>query len=355
MTVRNINFGRQLLQTCLYASAAFIFALAGALPVFATPTFDEYNITSTYASPNYIRSANGSLWYRERASGASSDTLAKMNTSGTVVADYSLLDPQYANTRALQLIAGSDGNIWFTGCALQKNSTSSVGVIGKFNTTTNALTTTPVSVGGCDATSSLKGLTLGPDGNVWFSVRVVSDYYIFEINGSNVITQKAYGSGSIGYDLVTGSDGNLWTDVSQSGSSIVRKYTYNTTTGNLSGYTDYPISFTPASNVVATNGNIWFSRVGGNGAVERFDITNGSVTEYAPPSAGDVVMASGPDGAIWYTQFQSGKIGRISTAGSITEYTIPTSSSSPVSITSGPDGAIWFTELTANKVGRLGY
>ena len=48
-----------------------------------------------------------------------------------------------------------------------------------------------------------------------------------------------------------------------------------------------------------------------------------------------------------------GYAGRITTAGVVTSYTVPTSSSQPWGITAGPDGALWFTENNANEVGRL--
>ncbi len=41
------------------------------------------------------------------------------------------------------------------------------------------------------------------------------------------------------------------------------------------------------------------------------------------------------------------------TAGAITEFTVPTSNSQPQGIASGPDGALWFTESGASKIGRL--
>jgi streptogramin lyase len=40
-------------------------------------------------------------------------------------------------------------------------------------------------------------------------------------------------------------------------------------------------------------------------------------------------------------------------AQTITEFTIPTELSGPASITVGPDGALWFTENEANKIGRI--
>jgi len=60
----------------------------------------------------------------------------------------------------------------------------------------------------------------------------------------------------------------------------------------------------------------------------------------------------GPDGNLWFTETNFNKIGRITPAGGITEFTIPTASSFPFGITAGPDGNLWFTEADGNKIGR---
>lgn len=62
-------------------------------------------------------------------------------------------------------------------------------------------------------------------------------------------------------------------------------------------------------------------------------------------------IAAGPDGALWFTEYNSDRIGRITTAGVITEYAIP--GSGPYGITAGPDGALWFTEMSSGQVGRI--
>ena len=56
---------------------------------------------------------------------------------------------------------------------------------------------------------------------------------------------------------------------------------------------------------------------------------------------------------MWFTEYSGNKIGRITTAGAITEYPIPTSNSNPAGIASGPDGAIWFTETNGNQIVRM--
>lgn len=76
-----------------------------------------------------------------------------------------------------------------------------------------------------------------------------------------------------------------------------------------------------------------------------------NVKAYSSAEAGRITM--GPDGALWFTETNAGKIGRITTSGVITEYAIPTANSFPFGITTGPDGALWFTEVQSQKIGRM--
>ena len=63
-------------------------------------------------------------------------------------------------------------------------------------------------------------------------------------------------------------------------------------------------------------------------------------------------ITTGPDGALWFIE-KPNKIGRITTAGVITEFDLPERTQCtpppcgvPIGITTGPDGALWF------KIGR---
>ena len=82
-----------------------------------------------------------------------------------------------------------------------------------------------------------------------------------------------------------------------------------------------------------------------------------AITEFRVPTLNSqpAGITVGPDGALWFTEENGHKIGRITTDGAITEYQIPTIPSAPSEITAGPDGNLWFTEFGANppKVGRL--
>jgi hypothetical protein len=80
--------------------------------------------------------------------------------------------------------------------------------------------------------------------------------------------------------------------------------------------------------------------------------TAGSITEYPVPAASHPAgIAAGPDGALWFTESSGNNIGRITTAGLIDEYPVPTAGSN-LSITTGPDGAMWFAEYNGNNIAR---
>ncbi len=80
----------------------------------------------------------------------------------------------------------------------------------------------------------------------------------------------------------------------------------------------------------------------------------GTITEFSiPPAESDPVgITAGPDGNLWFTDSASA-IGRITTKGHVTGFPIPTANSGLFGITAGSDGNLWFTEETSNKIGRI--
>ena len=83
--------------------------------------------------------------------------------------------------------------------------------------------------------------------------------------------------------------------------------------------------------------------------------SSGTITEFPVPtsSSNPEGITKGPDGNLWFTEYNANRIGRITPSGSFTDYPIPTSGSQPLGITAGPDGNLWFTEDNTNKIGRI--
>ncbi len=82
--------------------------------------------------------------------------------------------------------------------------------------------------------------------------------------------------------------------------------------------------------------------------------TAGLVTEYTVPTGSKPKgIAAGPaSGTLWFTDETPSKISKTTSTGAITEYALP-AGSAPVGMTKGPDGRMWFTEYTANKIGAI--
>jgi len=85
-------------------------------------------------------------------------------------------------------------------------------------------------------------------------------------------------------------------------------------------------------------------------------LAKGTFQFYPVPSSMSALrdIAAGPDGALWFTGSATDKsasaIGRITSSGSISTYSLP-KGSLPSGIVSGPDGALWFGEYGA--IGRI--
>jgi len=99
------------------------------------------------------------------------------------------------------------------------------------------------------------------------------------------------------------------------------------------------------------DGALWFTN-GDNDSIGRIT-TAGMITNFTDPSvARPDGIAAGPDGALWFTNAGNNSIGRITTAGVITHFADPTIKA-PFDIVAGSDGALWFTNYDNNTIGRI--
>jgi len=132
--------------------------------------------------------------------------------------------------------------------------------------------------------------------------------------------------------------------------ALVAKPTAHVSAGAITEYT-VPISSSEPFGITAgPDAALWFTDE--EGYIGRMT-TAGAVTSAPNYDGSQIGIVAGPDGALWFTDTTNSKIGRISTAGAITEYATPSSGSTPHSIASGPDGNLWFTEYGTGKIGRI--
>jgi streptogramin lyase len=152
----------------------------GVITEFAIPNQDP-NAGAHAGDPNYAYGVNpgiaagsdGNLWFNEEAGvcnantcGATFDEIGRITPSGTVLAGY----PIATNSNVQSLTRGIDGNVWFAeaGASDAQGNTVAGMQIGRL-TPSGALTefVTPT------ASSGPIDITLGGNGQIWFSERFV--------------------------------------------------------------------------------------------------------------------------------------------------------------------------------------
>jgi streptogramin lyase len=125
------------------------------------------------------------LWFTE------SDRIGKITTSGTVT-EYPLPKARYV----ISIVAGPDGNLWFTAEGTEANSS----VVGKISPA-GAVTEYMVA-----AKSYPNNIAVGADGNLWFTEYETKR--IGRITTSGTVTE--YGLSHHPWDIASGPDDNLW-------------------------------------------------------------------------------------------------------------------------------------------------
>jgi streptogramin lyase len=238
------------------------------------------------------------------------------------------------------ITVGPDGNIWFTEPGADK--------VGKI--TPSGTGVKEYSVPSPDHPLPAF-ITAGPDGNLWFTEENASK--IAKITPSGTISEFALAAGRSPAGITLGPDGNLW--FTEQNADKIGKIT---TSGTVTEY-DLPTSGSYPNLITAgPDGNLWFTELHSDriGKIVPSGSAAGTITEYSLASGSSPVgITAGPDGNVWFAEAGSNKIGTITPSGVITEYPIPTPSSQTGFIASGPDGNLWFTEqsVSGNNVGRI--
>jgi streptogramin lyase len=109
----------------------------------------------------------------------------------------------------------------------------------------------------------------------------------------------------------------------------------------------------PVNMIVGPDNNLWFAETSGE-KIGRMT-TAGVITEFPVPGAQFLLgIAAGADGNIWFTDQFTGKVGHISTSGkNIVQYSLP-KNSYPQGITLGPDHNLWFVDQKQSGLFTIG-
>ena len=244
--------------------------------------------------------------------------------------------PPTPHARPHGVIAGPDGNLWFT-----ERGANQIAMMGS---SVARVTEYPIPT----ANSQPSGIASGSDGNLWFTESAAGR--IGRITPTGTITEFELPSSNSHPDgIAPGPDGNLW--FAEGGASRVGRIT---PAGQITEFVTPTQNSQPAAIVMGADSNLWFTESGAN-RIGRIVPSTGAIAEFVVPTADSQPsgIASGPDGNVWFTETAAARIGRISPAGAITEFPLPSPSGQPTGITAGPDGNLWFGDRAASSIGRI--
>lgn len=278
---------------------------------------------------------DGAIWFTE----SDDNKIGRITTDG-IVSEYSIPTP---NSYPRGITAGPDGALWFA-----ESFGNKIGRISTDGLITEFATPTPAS--------NPVGITTGPDGALWFTEGGSSK--IGRIDTAGAISEFPLPADAVDpFAITAGPDGALWFSTGLSdpfGYSAIGRITPDGVTTELV-VTIGPDQPRPEGITTGPDGALWFTESNGH-AIGRVT-TAGVLTEY-PLSTGAFSITTGPDGALWFTE-QNGSFGRITVDGAITEYANPSPFDNPIGIATGPDGAIWvsqrsFDPESGTVVGSIG-
>ena len=229
----------------------------------------------------------------------------------------------------------ADGSIWFTGSSY----------IGRF-APDGSLTKFPTPASESSASFPEAEIVAGADGNLWFSASR-SPIENGSSSGQGTITiDRITPAGAITeFDLpgitglvthiAAGPDGNIWF-------TAINKVGRITTSGQIAEF-PLPQYHMPIRIAAGPDGNVWFTEETPGGSAIGRVTPAGVVTEFPLPAqeASAIAIAPGPDGRLWFA-YGPGVIGRIATDGALLWQPLP-DPTAVVSIAAGDEGNVWYT------------
>ncbi len=207
------------------------------------------------------------------------------------------------------------------------------------------------------------GITLGPDGNMWFAERGLGKLGSIATDGQfhrpYNIPYNVTGPARFPQNVTTGPDGYLWAVTgstrryTQESNGVPDQYgavvRMNPATGQITQTWALPMFSDPRQITTGPDGNMWFTQT--SGFIGRIRLRDGQLKEFKIPhhnAAYGIVL--GPDGNLWFAESSHDLIGRITITNGKVKFTM-FPCPSPTGLVVGPDGkTLWATAFLNHKI-----
>ncbi len=270
------------------------------------------------------------------------------------------------------ITAASDGRLFFA-----SQSPSQLGAINPTSASPSIAMTTNTQF-------EPVGLTSGPDGRLYYGAYtpgITMPQFLSFIGvanpGSGNNFEQWYGAGTDAQPRFTATSPDGTIRVTQPGNNAIGQIGLASggdppTSAPITGADPIPTPNAAPEQIVAGPSDtsptagpaMWFTEhnTGKIGRITRVSAGGGPVSdfinEYALLSPGPEGIALGPDGNLWVTEYDLNKVARITppstSAGQATadEFALP-AGSQPEGIVAGPDGNIWIAQTGGNQIVRM--
>ena len=295
-------------------------------------TILEFNVPTANSNPfSIVAGPDGNLWFTELLA----NKVGVINPTTHIVADFAT---PTASSNPNFIAAGSDGQLWFT-----EPTANSIGVI---NPTTHVITEFPVPT----ATAGLQGITAGPDGRLWFVELTANQIGAIDPTTHHISEFAIPNAKSGAFGIAAGPDGGLW--FTESTADQIGRI--DPTTHAIGEFAVPTAAAQPMGIAAGSDGGLWFTEFGGGRIGEINPATHAIGETLISGTAQPFDIAAGPDGGLWFTDVANDFIRSINPVNHVigADFT-PTANASPRGIAAGPDGNLWFVETTGQKVAVL--
>jgi len=296
----------------------------------------EYTLLTSNATPRgLVQRSDGSILFAEEYGHA----------IGTITPQGAVVETPIAAFPA-ETALDSSGNLWFTQPLLEQ-------YVTKLQPSGQATLYTIPAVGQAPPFPTGIAAQPAPSTSVWFTNPGTDTIGSIDAGG-NISTFAAPGTPT---GIAVGSDNALY--FTETNGDAIGRMDFS---GNLTNQYAVPTKNNlPGGITAGPGGSVWFTE---NGCLVKGPtdcvygkiglLASSAVTEFDAQSD-PVSIALGDDGNLWFTACFANKIGRITPAGTVTLYPVPTPNSQPFDITKGPNRTMWFSERAAGKIGVLSY
>jgi streptogramin lyase len=299
--------------------------------------------------------ADGNLWFTE----FNNNAIGRITPAG-VITEFSLAGLQ-ANSDPFDIVSDPTNNLlYFT-----ERSTGRIGRINPLAGSDAAIVASEIESAVVPSGSGafLSGITLGSDGNLWFTEAFANR--VANISPDlTTINEFSSGitAGATPGDIVSGADGALW--FTEVGNNAIGRIT---TAGVVTEFSlaGLQANSAPIGIVSDPANNLLYFTEFGPGRIGRINPLAGSDASILASEQQSAVVPSGapaeisnitfgPDGNLWFTEGED-RVGKVNpNLTTINEFAAGISvGASPEDIVAGPDGALWFTEAGNDAIGRI--